>query len=288
MRKLLLPAAAALAALIFFLSGQADPAHTVSHRVCTEDYPSVYANELKGIFGDFTLGGRAERHIEGEVCSCGYHQDSIDFYEWPVTYTDACGQVHQCILSNAETLPSQLFDWLTDQIAAHFYSQYVERLFEGRLRAGSYCFCFIGRVCTIWTGGTQGEEYAHVETCDQWTENARRSGPLISLASLDYAEIFDRYPILLSIQVMLDDKDLAPVRWASNYEESVRLLNEMASGMADEIGSNLNLHATVYSEASCLSGTEKTEIFTLRGRPAQTDSHSFEHAVFNSYKGKYW
>ena len=287
MKHLFLPAAAAVAILFAVMSLQADPAHTVSHRICTEDYPSLYADELKLIFGDHTLGERTEKHIKGEVCSCGYHQDEIDYYEWIVTYTDACGQDMQCRLNNYESLPSQLFDWLGAQIETHFYANYVERYFEGRLRAGSYCFCFIGRVCTGWSGGNE-EERSHVETCTAWEENARANGPLIPLASLDYAELFDLYPILLSIHVKLDDKDFDPDRWASNYDESVSLLNEMAARMADEIGGGLNLEAAVYSEASCLPLAKTTVIFFLRGRLTQTDDFDFEHAIFNSYIGKFW
>lgn len=116
----------------------------------------------------------------------------------------------------------------------------------------------------------------------------RANGSLISLASLDYAEIFDLYPIELSINVKLDDKDFDPDRWASNYDESVPLLNEMAARMSDEIGDGLNLDAVLYSNAACLPQAKNTVIFYLRGQLTQTDDIEFEHAVFNSYRGKFW
>lgn len=282
----LLLAVTAVVVLLFPILFYEDPVHTVSHLVYTDDYPSLYADELKMIFGDHTLSERTEKHIEGEVCSCGYHQDEIDYYEWTVTYSDACGQTMQCRLNNYESLPSQLLDWLEDQIGTHFYTNYVERYFEGRLmEAGSYCFCFIGHVCLGWSNE---KERMHVETCIAWKENARANGSLISLASLDYAEIFDLYPIELSINVKLDDKDFDPDRWASNYDESVPLLNEMAARMSDEIGDGLNLDAVLYSNAACLPQAKNTVIFYLRGQLTQTDDIEFEHAVFNSYRGKFW
>lgn len=280
--------AAAVVVLLFPVLLHVDSAHTVSHQICTDDYPSLYTDELNVVFGDHTLSERTEKHIEGEVCSCGYHRDEIDYYEWTVTYTDAYGQTMQCRLNNYESLPSQLFDWLEDQIEAHFYTNYIERYFEGRLRVdSSYCFCFIGRVCSGWRGNNE-EERMHVETCIAWEENARANGPLISLASLDYAEVFDLYPILLSINVKLDDKDFDSDRWASNYDESVSLLNEMSARMSDEIGDGLNLDAAVYSEATYLPRAKNTVIFYLRGQHTQTDHYDFEHAIFNSYTGKFW
>ena len=283
----LILAVAVVAVLLFpILFYVEDPVHTVSHLVYTDDYPSLYADKLKVIFGDHTLSERTEKHIEGEACSCGYHQDEIDYYEWTVTYADACGQTMQCRLNNFESLPSQLIDWLEDQIETHFYTNYVKRYFKGRLmEAGSYCFCSIGHVCLSWSNE---EERMHVETCIAWQENARANGSLISLASLDYAEIFDLYPIELSINVKLDDKDFDPDRWASNYDESVPLLNEMAARMSDEIGSGLNLDAVLYSNAVCLPQAKRTVIFYLRGQLTQTDDIEFEHAVFNSYRGIFW
>ena len=286
-KRLILLAAAAVTVLYSGVLFHADPAHTVSHRVFTDDYPSLYSDELKAIFGDHMLSERTEKHIKGEACSCGYHQDEIDYYEWSVTYTDICGQEMQCRLNNYESLPAQLFDWLGAQIETHFYTHYVERYFNGRLRAGSYCFCFIGRVCTVSRGGHE-EESAHVETCAAWEENARANGPLISLASLDYAKIFELYPIRLAINVKLDDRDFDSNRWASNYDESVSLLNGMAARMSDEIGDGLNLNAAVYSEATCLPQAKTTEIFYLRGRLTQTKYYDFEHAIFDSYTGKFW
>lgn len=287
MKRRILLAAATVAVLISAVLFYLISAHTISHRVCTDDYPSIYSDELKSIFGDYVLSERTERHIKGETCSCGYHQDEIDYYEWSVTYTDACGQVIQCRLNNYESLPDQLFDWLETQVSTHFYTQYVERFFDGRLRSGSYCFCFAGKVCLVFRGSNE-EERAHVETCTAWEENARANGPLISLASLDYARIFELYPILLSIDVKLDDGDFDSDRWASNYDESVSLLNEMAAQMADEIGDGLNLEASVYSEAACLQQPKNTKIFYLRGRLTQTDYIDFEHAIYTSYIGKFW
>ena len=54
---LVLLAAAAVAVLISAVLFYVISAHTISHRVCTDDYPSIYSDELKTIFGDYVLSG---------------------------------------------------------------------------------------------------------------------------------------------------------------------------------------------------------------------------------------
>ena len=55
--------------------------HTIQHLVYTDDYPILLADELATILGDYSVGERVERHVDGKACSCGYHQDTIDLSE---------------------------------------------------------------------------------------------------------------------------------------------------------------------------------------------------------------
>jgi hypothetical protein len=249
----------------------------------------VFAEELETIFGDFTIGERTERHIDGEVCSCGYHQDTIDFYEWQITYTDACGQEMVCVLNNRQSLYYQQLQWLEDQIETHFFTNYVSPCFHDIIQeSGSYCFCFIGRICFSYTGGNE-EEYSHVEICTAYRDSIERHEELIPLASSSYPELFDMFPISLSVNIRLADRMMPEDEWNQNYAAAVAKLGEMALSMADDIGSNLNLDASVYSDVQTFDpGSRKTTIHYLRGEYTEITGFDFGHAVFLSYVGKFW
>ena len=267
------------AVLLLALSGC--HSHTVKHLVYTDDYPVLYETELRQIFGDYTLGERTDRHIEGEDCSCGYHQDTVDCYEWSVTYTDALGKTVSCTLNNRQSISEQQIEWLENQIEKHFYSSYVQRYFDGLLtETGSYCFCFIGRVCGSYHGGN-AEEEANVQTGTDYLEALKKSKAIIPLASLSYSELFDRYPMLLSVHIRLRE-DIGS-QTADQYADAVELLNVMAAQMAEEIGNGLNLEASAYRD----TGYQKT-VCCLRGEATEIGGIDFEHEVFRSYRGKFW
>ncbi len=263
--------------------------HTIQHLVYTDDYPILLANELATILGDYSVGERVERHVDGEVCSCGYHQDTIDFYEWQITYTDACGQEMVCVLNNRQSLYYQQLQWLEDQIETHFFTNYVTPCFHDIMQeSGSYCFCFIGRICFSYTGGNE-EEYSHVETCTAYRDSIERLEELIPLASSSYPELFDMFPISLSVNIRLADRMMPEDEWNQNYAAAVAKLGEMALSMADDIGSNLNLDASVYSDVQTFNpGSRKTTIHYLRGEYTEITGFDFGHAVFLSYVGKFW
>lgn len=263
--------------------------HAIQNLVYTDDYPVVFAEELETIFGDFTIGERTERHIDGEVCSCGYHQDTIDFYEWQITYTDACGQEMVCVLNNRQSLYYQQLQWLEDQIETHFFTNYVSPCFHDIMQeSGSYCFCFIGRICFSYTGGNE-EEYSHVETCTAYRDSIERLEELIPLASSSYPELFDMFPISSSVNIRLADRMMPEDEWNQNYAAAVAKLGEMALSMADDIGSNLNLDASVYSNVQTFNpDSRKTTIHYLRGEYTEITGFDFDHAVFLSYVGKFW
>ena len=252
--------------------------HTVRQLVYTDDYPVLYAAELRQIFGDYTLGPRTDRHIEGEDCSCGYHQDTIDCWEWEISYTDALGIPMRRTLNNRQSLSEQQLGWMKDQISDHFYSQYMTRSFDGLMGAGSYCFCFVGRVCSSFSNA---EEEHRVNTCTEYLRTLEKSEAPIPLSTLSYAELFDRYPMLISIDVKLADGSGQP---AERYTEALGLLDQMTAEIAGEIGTNLNLHASVYQDVN-----HRQTVYYLRGqRTEAAKAFDFEHEVFLTYQGKFW
>lgn len=262
--------------------------HRIKHLVYTDDYPTVYQEELKEIFGDYTLGERIEQHSEGEDCSCGYHRDTLDWYEWQITYRDACGQTMTCTMNNYQTLYYQQYEWIEDQIGTHFFTGYVERYYDGLLWGrGSYCFCFLGDFVNSYSN--KGEE-SPMEIGKAYRKNLEQSEDRVPLYALRYSDLLDRYPIVLSIFVQLDDETMEERDWEAHFNDAACRLEAMAAEMAEEIGDGLNLDAQVYSRAESVELNRRTTwIYYLRGEQIEgVDPFSLDHKVFESYMGKFW
>ncbi|MBQ5991994.1 MAG: hypothetical protein IJL62_05540 [Clostridia bacterium] len=262
--------------------------HRIKHLVYTDDYPTVYQEELKEIFGDYTLGERIEQHSEGEDCSCGYHRDTLDWYEWQITYRDACGQTMTCTMNNYQTLYYQQYEWIEDQIGTHFFTGYVERYYDGLLWGrGSYCFCSLGDFVNSYSN--KGEE-SPMEIGKAYRKNLEQSEDRVPLYALRYSDLLDRYPIVLSIFVQLDDETMEERDWEAHFNDAACRLEAMAAEMAEEIGDGLNLKAQVYSRAESVElNRRKTWIYYLRGEQTKdVDPFSLDHMVFESYMGKFW
>jgi hypothetical protein len=262
--------------------------HRIKHLVYTDDYPTVYQEELKEIFGDYTLGERIEQHSEGEDCSCGYHRDTLDWYEWQITYRDACGQTMTCTMNNYQTLYYQQYEWIEDQIGTHFFTGYVERYYDGLLWGrGSYCFCSLGDFVNSYSN--KGEE-SPMEIGKAYRKNLEQSEDRVPLYALRYSDLLDRYPIVLSIFVQLDDETMEERDWEAHFNDAACRLEAMTAEMAEEIGDGLNLKAQVYSRAESVElNRRKTWIYYLRGEQIEgVDPFSLDHKVFESYVGKFW
>ena len=262
--------------------------HKVEHRVYTDDYPTLYESELREIFGDYTLSERVEKHVDGEECGCGWVQDELDYYEWEITYRDACGQTMTCTMNNMRTLSYQQYEWLEDQIGTHFFTGYVERYYDGLLWGrGSYCFCFLGDFVNSYSN--KGEE-SRMEIGKAYRKNLEQSEERVPLYALRYSDLLDRYPIVLSILVQLDDETMEERDWEAHFNDAACRLEAMAAEMAEEIGDGLNLNASVYSRAESIALNRRDKrLYYLRGEQIEgVGPFSLDHKVFESYVGKFW
>lgn len=265
---------------------------TIPHYVYTDDYPTLYADELRAIFGDYTLGERKETHIEGlEYFIKEQYNRSVDFYEWEITYTDACGQTMTRTMHNRWSFYVQQVEWLKDQIEEHFWSNYVVRYFDDLMDPdsfglGSYCFCFIGRISSGWYNE---ETYAYLEIGEAYLEDLKKRTDPIPLYALSYPEIFDRYPIKLSVNVRLSEDGVEESEWTERFADAKARLDKMIAGMTEEIGTELNLHASVGRQKI---DKRNTYIHVLRGEryehPEGYIDGDFDRAIMDSYKGKFW
>ena len=254
--------------------------HTIPHDVYTEDFPTVYQDELKAIFGDYTIGERKETHIEGlEYFIKEQYNRSVDFYEWEITYTDACGQTMTRTMHNRWSFYVQQVEWLKEQIQEHFWTNYVVPNFDGLMDPErGWCFCFIGRISGEWH---DEETHTYLKIGEQYLENLKKSTDPIPLYALSYPEIFDRYPIELSISVCLLQDGVEESEWAERCSTAEVLLDQMISEMTEEIGTELNLKASAGNAYMKILRGERYE------RPDDCVG-DFDRAIMDSYKGKFW
>ena len=229
---------------------------TIPHYVYTDDYPTLYADELRAI-----------------------------------TYTDACGQTMTRTMHNRWSFYVQQVKWLEEQIEEHFWSNYVVRYFDDLMDPdsfglGSYCFCFIGRISSGWYNE---ETYAYLEIGEAYLEDLKKRTDPIPLYALSYPEIFDRYPIKLSVNVRLSEDGVEESEWTERFADAKARLDKMIAGMTEEIGTELNLHASVGRQKI---DKRNTYIHVLRGEryehPEGYIDGDFDRAIMDSYKGKFW
>lgn len=280
----------AVVTVALFMSGCGRHEHTIQTLNYTDDYPILYESELNQIFDDYTLSERKEIHIEGEECDCGYHRDTVNYYEWNITYTDSCGQTIECRLNNSESIYHQQYEWLEDQVETYFYDNYMMKYFGELMNneAGSYCFCSLGDFCRSYSYSDE-VEFSHLKTGKKYRESLENSNQLIPLSELSYVDIFDSYPIELCIHVRLNDRSIEENEWSENYLNAVKILEDMTSQIAEDIGNNLNLDASVYSDVDTFEPEiRSTDINYLRGEKTECGGFDFDHVVFKSYEGVYW
>lgn len=255
------------------------PGNHIKTYTYTEDYPVLYADELRQIFGDYSISERKDCHIPGETCSCGYHQDEINYYEWTITYTDCCGQTMKCILKNTGSLFVQQIGWLEDQLETHFYTQYVDRYYCDEIRENaSYCFCFLGRFCNCISSTDDRDQY-RFDTTRAYRESIEREEVTIPLYSMSYPELVSRYPMVFSIHLVMNPDT------TMSEDEFNAVSYDMAAVLAEDIGNDLNMSVmTCDRERRSMNGFS-----ILRGEIVEDiGSDGLNRKVFESYVGKYW
>ena len=281
---LLIPLAAIIAIIGATVAIDAEE-HTVKHLVYTDDYPALYADELDQIFGTYSLGERVEKHIEGEDCSCGYHQDTLDFYEWQITYTDACGQEMHCTINNHESIYYQQYDWLESQIKQHIFD---ETFFGALQPASHYLVIYIGDIVRATSGK---EQWNNMETAEAFKKNLLESSDLLALSTMSYSEIFDRYPIIIGGGIRIEHQDVSADVINANMTEAVLLMEDRINRLYSEIGDNLNISMLVYTNTRD-PAVAQTDVRSRYIRGVQVDpqmgSSDYDNAVYESYVGKFW
>ena len=188
-------------------------------------------------------------------------------------------------LTNYETLPAQQLRWLRQQIGEYFCTEYVTRFFDGLIqheKLETYCYCRVGDICSSWSSEIPESRSAYDICCD-YENRLMESEPPIPLYKLSYADILDRYPVTLSIQITLKDSVYSQDSWK---QEAGRLLQLMGSQAAKDFSGLLNLDASI--SRSSFEDKETLTYTCVMGRETEMDFWDFEYAVFEAYKGKFW
>lgn len=285
-KRVIIIAAALLCALAVVSIEAADRfSHKPAHIICTEDYPAVYAAELKEIFGEYSVGARRDMHIEGEVCSCGYHQDTIDYSSWEISYMDACGGSYICELNNREDFYAQQFEWMEAQVFSHYYNTYALRFFPSAADDAYKGYCRIGDIRHSWSSD---EDLRQMETAEAYLQSLIDGKTIVPLGKLDYASLFSDYPAVLYVHVALDDENIAAEQWQANFDEQLARMHEMADSIICDTGSSANLILNLYSRADAApEGSRERFIHYVNGAPLE-ERGDFNSKVFAAYEGKFW
>lgn len=265
---------------IVLLSGCFGVEHShIKNYTYTEDYPALYSDELRQIFGDYSISERRACHIPGETCSCGYHQDEINYFEWTITYTDCCGQTMECILENSSPLCAQQIGWLEEQLQIHFYTQYVDVYYGDEIKNGvSYCYCSLGGFCNEISSADHRDQY-RFDTTRAYRESIEKEEVTIPLYSMSYSELVSLYPMVFSIYLVMNPDT------TMSEDEFVSVAYDMAAFLAEDIGDDLNMRVSVSNHEQ----RTKKVYNILRGEICEDIGfESLERAVFESYVGEYW
>ena len=260
--------------------------HRIRTITCTEDTPTVRAGEFKSMLGDYNVGPRQSRHIEGEDCSCGYHHDTVDFYAWEVSYRDSRGDAYTVELNNHEDFYKQQLDWAQKQIGGHFYG-IAARHCEGMDEAGSYCYCFLGRIPMGFTYGDKAQE-ARVEQGYAFQKHLVDDEVIIPLYVLDYSTVCDEYPVLISASIKYDDMGIDPEQIPERRAAELANAEAAMDAMLEDAGGNLNLTFDSYSDCGEPVGSASRYWRYLRGEPVPEDVRDYDHIVHESYNGIFW
>ena len=255
--------------------------------VCAEDYPTIYAGQLDAIFGDYKLGERQERHSEDEYCSCGNPHDTVDYYSWKITYTDAEGQIMTVELDNHLNFYDQQFRWMTSQVSAHFYKKYVRR-YCSELHPNSHCDCWVGNVMLGFRSKTTQE--AHYDTCVAYRQKLIDEETLVPLSKLDYRRLCIDYPAIVGVDLWLDDAEMDVTLWPTHMSTKRRQMADMVRAIIEDMDGNINLQTELYSPNEDIPMDARRQLrYYLHGQELPVDNNlDFDDAVYQSYVGIFW
>lgn len=278
--------------------------------VYTEAYPTLYQDQLRIMFGpDYQIGEKKTIHIKAENCDCGFHTDGYIYDEWDITYQDQNGYTYTQTLNNRTNLASQQLSWMQNQLSAYYKQKYLLNRFpEGTFQdlsadeyfGKSYCFISIGYPVTSYTSDLRDEYEQTKEKGMKYKEallqNLMEDENLISFYKLDYENIFNFFPMCVSIDLSIDDPHLQ----GKEKELHESKLRSDILGIMEEINRDTNYtgNLTMYISSdnggcNLYDGSRSWRYYILLGKPfEEKDSEnmrqSYDWQLYYAYEGIYW
>lgn len=230
---------------ILLLRDKVPRQHDIEELVYEDDYASIYSEELKIVFGpDCKVGDKKDIIIEGKSCSCGYHQDTLIYDEWEITYKDQYGQTYVQTMNNMESFEEQQIEWLTNQMEEHYKANQLKDYFDQDTLEGieikgngrSYADVFFGNPINGWSTDEDYKELSDADSKERAYKKElveRLSDPdnMISLYELDYSQVYKIYPVRLDIHLQIEDMSISADE-VSDYEKAYQ---EKLDKIAEEI-----------------------------------------------------
>ncbi len=241
---------------ILLLRDKVPRQHDIEELVYEDDYASIYSEELKIVFGpDCKVGDKKDIIIEGESCSCGYHQDTLIYDEWEITYKDQYGQTYVQTMNNIESFEEQQIEWLTTQMEEHYRANQLGEYFDPETLEGYQPVDAYGRnYVYVWYGNpvssySTDEEKKEMETADkkekeydkELMEKLSSSENMIHLYELDYSKVYDTYPLRIIVNIGDCEEGVLPEQVMGHGQVYQERMDAIVASIVDEAGGSCNI-----------------------------------------------
>ncbi|MDE5866825.1 MAG: hypothetical protein K2H31_09535 [Lachnospiraceae bacterium] len=274
----------------------------VPKEIYVEDYPEIYAEELRIIFGeDYEIGEKETFYEEGYICSCGEVMPTVQYDTWEVTYHDWSGETFTQTIDNRDSLESLQYSWLKNHLKQYYEKKYLidyfdEGTFE-ELTRKTHCYVYIG----VEGGSTadKKEEHDRIEAGNRKYQKQLLAAygdkdTMLRLSELNYKEIYDHYPIIAGFHLSIDDGELSGEEKEIHERAVQDRILEMIQAIQSEKDDTCNLRVYVTSadgDEDLYDDARSWRYDILQGKQFESEkdpvgSYYFAHAY--AYEGIYW
>ena len=261
--------------------------------IYSTDYVSEYQDTLNAMFGDRWSVVHEEDvyHEPEEICD---HVDSSPMWykEWTIQYFDANDEPQEFVLSNTNSISSQVERYLESYVApyyeTHFYNQYLVGV---PLEGSSYVFGFVERIAV---NPHTDENRPRVENVDVYKEGWNTPEGAVCLSRLSPANVFVKCPFYLSIHVSINDEGLS-VEEKKAFELDVKsrilaMIEDMNKFTNGTLNANVDM---VIDRAGAMlhDGKARWSWNFVEGQDISEkllEYGGYEVEVYNSYIGDFW
>ncbi|MGN0612879.1 MAG: hypothetical protein ACI4JB_03185 [Porcipelethomonas sp.] len=247
----------------------------------TDDYPEIYSETIKIMFGeDYTVS--APENCSREIEECCEPTAGIKFYtSWNITYYDGNGDRQVFYFDNAMPLSHWIEQHANEQIKKYYSKLYDEAFEEIPLFQYSSLYADLARIASYITGIPEIPDM--YDRTRYYTENLSTPEGCIKFCELTERNAFTMMPLHLKIHVFINTEYLS----ASQISE----YRQMAETAAENFIIELNTVTDNSMNISLLiddDNNKDTRKYYIHGKEIDTDSSHYEKEVFESYEDEFY